>query len=109
MDKSETIGERIVEGRNRLGISRERFAELIGVSTYFVGQIERGVRKMSYDTLLKISDYLHLSLDYLVKGEEIEQSGDELQQLINQCTPQEKALLLDVLKVAMPHLGRLNK
>ena len=109
MDTNKTVGGRIVEGRKRLGLTRERFAELIGVSAYFVGQIERGVRLMSYNTLLKVSDCLHLSLDYLVKGEKREQSNDELQQLVSQCTPQEKALLLDVLKVAMPHLGRLNK
>ena len=109
MDTTKTIGERIVEGRKKLGLTRERFAELIGISAYFVGQIERGVRNMSYDTLLKISDCLHLSLDYLVKGEISDQNNDELYQLISQCNTQEKALLLDVLKTAMPHLGRLNK
>lgn len=109
MDTNETIGQRIVEGRKRLGLSRERFAEIVGLSAYFVGQIERGVRKMSYDTLVNISDCLHLSLDYLVRGETQTQADDELLQLICQCNAQEKALLLDVLKVAMPHLGRLNK
>ena len=109
MDTNETVGKRIVEGRKRLGLTRERFAELIGVSAYFVGQIERGVRKMSYETLIKISDCLHLSLDYLVKGERPVQADNELGQLIDRCSTQEKALLLDVLKAAMPHLGRLNK
>ena len=109
MDTNKTVGGRIVEGRKRLGLTRERFAELIGVSAYFVGQIERGVRKMSYETLIKISDCLHLSLDYLVKGEQPVQANDELYQLVSQCTAQEKALLLDVLKAAMPNLGQLNK
>jgi transcriptional regulator with XRE-family HTH domain len=109
MDTNETIGQRIVDGRKRLGLSREGFAELVGLSAYFVGQIERGVRLMSYDTLLKVSDCLHLSLDYLVKGENQTQADDELLRLVSQCTAQEKALLLDVLKAAMPHLGRLNK
>ena len=109
MDTNETVGKRIVEGRKKLGLTRERFAELIGVSAYFVGQIERGARKMSYETLIKISDCLHLSLDYLVRGEQTVQTDDELGQLINQCSTQEKTLLLDVLKAAMPHLGRLNK
>ena len=109
MEINETVGQRIVNGRKRLGLTRERFAEMIGVSTYFVGQIERGARLMSFETLLKISDCLHLSLDYLVKGEQPIQADDELGRLISQCSTQEKALLLDVLKAAMPHLGRLNK
>ena len=109
MDANETIGQRIVKGRKQLGLTRERFAEMIGVSTYFVGQIERGARMMSYETLLKVSDCLHLSLDYLVKGETLSQVNDELQQLINQCTAQEKALLTAVIKAAMPHIGQLKK
>lgn len=79
------------------------------MSAYYVGQIERGARKMSFNTLIKVADCLHISLDYLVKGEEPAQADDELLRLINRCTMQEKALIIDVLKAAMPHLGRLNK
>ena len=106
---NEAIGQRITNSRKELKLTREKFAELIGVSAYYVGQIERGARKMSFDTLVNVADCLHVSIDYLVKGENIIEQDDELQYLINKCSSQEKALILDVLKSALPHLRFLNK
>lgn len=63
------IGSRIRIQREKLGLSRERFAEIIGLSTYYIGQIERGDRNMSLDTLYKISQSLNISMDYIIKGE----------------------------------------
>ena len=105
----EAVGQRIAEERKKIGLSREKLAEHVGISAYYVGQIERGNRKMSFDTLIKVSDCLHVSLDYLVRGEQTAHTNDELQQLINKCSPQEKALLVDMLKAALPHLRLLNK
>lgn len=102
------VGKRIAERRKQLNLTQEKLAETMGVSAYFVGQIERGTRGMGPSTLVKLSDCLHISLDYLFKGEAPPQPDDELEQLINQCSPKERALLLDVLKAAMPHLGPLN-
>ncbi len=109
MNTYEAIGQRIILERKKLSITREKLAELLGLSAYFVGQIERGARKMSFDTLVKVADCLHISLDYLVRGAETTGTNDELTQLINKCSPQEKALLVDVLKSALPHLRLLNK
>lgn len=49
-------------------ISRERLAEILELSPNFIGQVERGEKKMSLETLIKISDILDVSLDYFVKG-----------------------------------------
>ncbi|MDR1953835.1 MAG: helix-turn-helix domain-containing protein [Clostridiales Family XIII bacterium] len=109
MNIYEELGQRITHERKKLRLSREKLAELVNVSAYFVGQLERGKRKMSFDTLVKISDILHVSLDYLVKGESRVSDEDELDTLIERCSPQEKALIVDVLKVSLPHLGNMNR
>lgn len=62
------IGARIRSERERYGLTREEIAEIIGLSPFFIGQIERGERRMSMDTLYKISDSLNLSLDFLLRG-----------------------------------------
>jgi len=48
------VGDRIREEREKFEMSREKFAELLNLSPFFVGQIERGERKMSISTLINI-------------------------------------------------------
>jgi len=62
------IGLRIRLEREKLGISREKFAEIVGLSSFYIGQIERGDRKMSLDTLANIASSLNISVDYLLYG-----------------------------------------
>lgn len=64
------IGHRIRAEREKLGLSRERFAEIVGLSAYYIGQIERGDRNMSLDTLIKISSSLNVSVDFILRGYE---------------------------------------
>lgn len=105
MFNSTEIGERITKERRKLNLNRDRFAEMLGLTPYYIGQIERGSRNMSLDTLIKVSDCLHVSLDYLVKGQEqAPASTSELQVLIDRCSPEEIDLITDVLKAALPHL-----
>ena len=62
------IGSRIRNQREALGLSREKFSEIVGLSPYYIGQIERGDRNMSLDTLIKISSSLNISIDFILKG-----------------------------------------
>ena len=62
------IGLRIRLEREKLGISREKFAEIVELSSFYIGQIERGDRKMSLDTLANIASSLNISVDYLLYG-----------------------------------------
>mgnify|MGYP002067035374 FL=1 len=50
------IGDKIRIEREKFDISREKFAELLNLSSFFVGQIERGERKMSISTLINVSE-----------------------------------------------------
>jgi len=105
----ENVGQRITVERKKLGLSRERLAELVGVSAYYIGQIERGSRKMSFDTLVRISDCFHVPIDYLVHGEQPDCSDNELQSLLKRCSSQELALITDMLKAALPHLRLMGR
>jgi transcriptional regulator with XRE-family HTH domain len=63
------IGNRIRLAREELGITRENLSELVDITPYYLGQIERGERNMSIKTLIKISSSLKVSIDYLIYGE----------------------------------------
>jgi transcriptional regulator with XRE-family HTH domain len=60
------IGRNIKRYRHWNELTQAQLAELIGVSTSFVGHIERGSRKMSIDTLCAICRALGVSSDKIL-------------------------------------------
>lgn len=57
------LGERIRKEREQIAISRERLAELIGISSSFLGLVERGDRKLSLEKLCLVAETFNLPLD----------------------------------------------
>jgi transcriptional regulator with XRE-family HTH domain len=113
------IGQRIRDERKKLGLSREEFAELLGLSDYYVGQLERGERQMSLPVLVKIAKCLHVSLDYLIWGKipSIEPSVNEpndnytklndedLNELLGKCSSKELGLIKKLIKAVLPYVN----
>lgn len=60
------LGRRVRIQRLQLDWTQERLAKAIGVSTSFVGHIERGTRKASIDTLVEISNAMDISVETLL-------------------------------------------
>lgn len=119
------IGIRIRLEREKLGISRERFAEIVGLSSFYIGQIERGERKMSINTLANISNSLNSSLDYILNGHvfymeniTISESFDnlykegfdeelrELLSILRGCTKMQLSVIKDISKILLPTINR---
>lgn len=62
----ETLGGRIRERRNELGLSQEALADRAGLHWTFVGQVERGRRNLSLHNLLKLAEALQIDPGRLV-------------------------------------------
>lgn len=60
------IGDKIRERRMFLKMTQENLANDIDVSASFISDIENGRRKMSLETMIKISIVLQTSLDYFI-------------------------------------------
>lgn len=60
------IGERIRLYRDKSGMSRERLAELMGVTPRFVADVELGFVGVSLTSLKKICEILGISADRLL-------------------------------------------
>lgn len=62
-EKYITLGLKISYYRRKAGFTQKRFAELIGKSVSFVGQVEGAgtVRSVSLETLFKIAQVLKIS------------------------------------------------
>lgn len=65
---SKAIGQRIRLRRLEMDLSQENLAELAGVSTSFIGHIERAEKSATLDTYDRICDVLGMSLDYMARG-----------------------------------------
>ncbi|MGI5922246.1 MAG: helix-turn-helix domain-containing protein [Syntrophomonadaceae bacterium] len=107
---NKAIGKRIREEREKLGLARDEFAEVLGLSSYYVGQLERGERQMSLPALVKVSGCLHISIDYLVFGDtnhdDYETNSAEIKKLLNKCSPKELNLLSKLIKTLLPYLNK---
>ena len=102
------MANRIKEQRKSLHYTQEQFAEIIGISASSYTRIENAFQNPSMDTLIKISRNLRISLDYIVFGDEDDDSARNAEST-------EKLLALldfsdgDKLKHAMETLGKLVK
>ena len=82
------IGNRIRQRRKELLRTQESLANQIEISYSYMGLIERGDRKLSVETLHKISKALDTSMDYLVNGKPEEPStGSILLDILDSMSP----------------------
>lgn len=95
------IGDKIRERRNFLKITQENLANEIDVSASFISDIENGRRKMSLETMIKISIALKTSLDYLILDNmnstkiKNETKIEELKNLLKAIDENNQAMFLD--------------
>lgn len=65
--KYKLLGERIKKERLNKNLTQEKLAEIANVSVSFLGQIERGDRKPSLETVVNISNGLGITVDLLLQ------------------------------------------
>lgn len=61
------LGKRIKQQRVQARMTQEKLAEEAGISLSFLGHIERGTRKASLDTVVKICNALKVSPNLLLR------------------------------------------
>lgn len=57
-----TFGSRIQELRRKNNLTQSELAEKIGLSTNFIGMVERGERNTSVDKIFKLANAFNISL-----------------------------------------------
>lgn len=60
------FAERLREVRNERGLSRQQLADKMFVSVRLISYWENGQRECDFDTLIKLSEVLGESIDYLL-------------------------------------------
>jgi len=68
MNNYNEFSKRLQKVREMKGLSQLDLAAKIGLPPSSICHFERGARRPSFDNLIKISTFLNVSLDYLMKG-----------------------------------------
>lgn len=103
------IGNRIRISRENLGLTQEKASEQCDITAAFYGNIERGDRKMSVETLAKISAGLGVSTDYLIFGEQRENASLEeiLLEIQKKANPKQFKKYMIILKTLSSIIDKL--
>jgi transcriptional regulator with XRE-family HTH domain len=93
---SMTIGEHIMLLRKQKGISQSELGKKIGTSGDIIGRYERDLMTPGVDVIIKISDALSISIDYLVGKTTLLLDQDTLKRLeeINALNEDAKSYIL---------------
>lgn len=65
---AKTIGQRIRSYRTQLGLSQEKLAEMSGCHPTYIGQLERGEKNATIESIEKIASSLNVSLSVLFEN-----------------------------------------
>ena len=104
------IGYRIKLIRKSQDITQEKLAESINVSSHYIYEIEKGLKKMSLETLISIAQTLNISTDYILFGTDNTSKFctlteyDELDSVIKMLKPRHRELIAEMLHTLIPHL-----
>lgn len=97
------IGKRIRNYRKRLGYNQEVLSKKAGIFPTYLGQIERGEKRASLNTIFKIANVLELPLEVLfeniIQNEKyVDTMSSQCYELIDSLTLQEQEAILKLVK-----------
>lgn len=102
----QAIGQRIKQRRKEQKKTQDNLAEALSVSIGYISQLERGVTKISLDTLALIADELQCGLGQLIEGIHPNQPhylAEEIAHCYNKLEPEQKRILLEIADVLARH------
>ena len=91
------MGNRMAARRKELNLTQETIAELAGIAHQQYNKAENGKTCFGADTLLRVSQALRTSADYLLTGRQNARYSD-IEQLLDQLTDPQIELATEMIK-----------
>lgn len=109
------FGIRVRKSRESIGLTRERFADMINRTENYVLSLEKGDKGCSVHTLYQICNALKVSANYLLYGDDdMKKMTDEnkndkqiLAEIINRINDKEAKVLREVIVAIYPNLKEI--
>lgn len=96
------LSKRIREIRLRNKFTQEILAELSGLSSVYISNIENNKKKPSLESIIKISNALSITVDTILTGNQIPLSSDyktDIDAILLDCDRNEKRFYYEILKL----------
>ena len=108
------FGSRTKYSREKIGMTKERFAEAINRSENYVSELEKGRTSASVHTLHQIATTLKVSTDYLLYGETNNEektytNKEIMQEIVARCNDEELKVMKEVTVAIYPNLKNILK
>jgi len=105
------LGARLRQERLNQDLTQEKLAEKIDVSHAYIGQIERGERSLTLDTLIRLANQLGVTVDDLLQ-ESIEKSNEyyvnKIRQIVLKRSEKEQQMALEMVTLMFSQFDRLS-
>ena len=105
-DHLKHIGESIRSTRKAKGLTIDTLSELVGISSSFLGTLERGESSLSVETLMNICRVLGVSSDSIILSQEptpaspaVNDKKDIIMTLLSNASEDELSFLVDYIKL----------
>ena len=95
------LGKRIKEARLKKKLTQEQLAEMADIGSYYLGEVERGVKAPSLKVFAAIADALGISADVLLRDSTLGGGvyvSSEITELLDALTPRQRVGALEILK-----------
>lgn len=94
------IGKRIMVARKAKNLTQRELADMVGVATTYMNQLEKGKKQFSLQSFINIAKALDVSLDYLVYGTlpQITKEDGAVIELMSEFDSNERAAAFDRIR-----------
>lgn len=106
------LGQRIREERTKYRLTQEQLAEAAEVNESYVGQVERGEKNPSLETVVSIAKSLGVTVDYLLQEEVDMEPNHLIHELISIAkgkNPDELRLMINICRMISDYTNHLKQ
>lgn len=106
------LGQRIREERTKYRLTQEQLAEVAEVNESYVGQVERGEKNPSLETVVSIANSLGVTVDYLLQEEVNVEPNSLINELISITKDKdhdELRLMLNICRMISEYSSKIRK
>jgi transcriptional regulator with XRE-family HTH domain len=105
------FGDVLKELLEQHGLPQKEFAQILGFTPSALSNYIHNTREPDYDTLVRISDYFHVSVDFLLDhnvNNSLTHSEEQILNLYRSLTPDQKEFYFELGKIFEKQNSKTN-